>query len=135
LETSTTLVPLPPHQIAKSHSFEPNKEGGILLSSIDPNPKVIDPIPKAEPNDSIVFNDSNFKPYFVYDKLENLRANSFLKGENDVSMGGLLDQIKNNSSQQEFKAKNWLYKAPRAMGKAEASPGLLFVFDLGKGQL
>jgi len=29
LETPTTLVPLPPHQIAKSHSFELDKEGGI----------------------------------------------------------------------------------------------------------
>jgi len=50
-------------------------------------------------------------------------------------MGGLLDQINNNSSQQESKAKNWLYKAPRAVGKAEVSPGLLFVFDPGKAQL
>ena len=30
---------------------------------------------------------------------------------------------------------NWLAKAPRAVGKAMAAPGLLFVFDPGKGQL
>ena len=47
----------------------------------------------------------------------------------DVSMEDLLDQIKKDSSQQEFKAKNELYKAPRAVRKAVEAPGLLFVFD------
>jgi len=107
----------------------------MLLSLINPTPKVIDPTPKAEPNDSIVFNDSNLEPYFVDDKLENLGANSFLEGGNDGHVGGLLGPIKNDSSQEESKAKNWLVKAPRAVGKAVAVPGLLFVFGLGKGQL
>jgi len=107
---------------------EPHKNGGVLLS-------LIEPTPETEPNESIVFNDSNLKPCSVTDKLENLRANSFLEGENDVSMGGLIDQIKKDSSQQESKAKNELYKAPRAVRKAVEAPGLLFVFDLGKGQL
>jgi len=71
----------------------------------------------------------------VDDKLENLRANSFLEGENDGYVGGLLGPIKNDSSQQESKAKNCLVKAPRAVGKAVATPGLLLVFDPGKGQL
>ena len=53
----------------------------------------------------------------------------------DVSVGGLLDQDKNDSSKQESKAKNSLFKAPRAVGKAVAAPGLLSVFDSGKGQL
>ena len=53
----------------------------------------------------------------------------------DVSMGGLFDPNNNSPTKQEFKAKNWLFKAPRTVGKAEASPGLLFVFDPGKGQL
>jgi len=50
-------------------------------------------------------------------------------------MEDLLDQIKKDSSQQESKAKNGLYKAPRAVRKAVEAPGLLFVFDPGKGQL
>jgi len=53
----------------------------------------------------------------------------------DVSMGGLFDPNNNSPIKQEFKAKNWLFKAPRSVGKAEASPGLLFIFDPGKGQL
>ena len=53
----------------------------------------------------------------------------------DVSMEDLLDQIKKDSSQQESKAKNGLYKAPRAVRKAVEAPGLLFVFDPRKGQL
>jgi len=53
----------------------------------------------------------------------------------DVSVGGLLDQDKNDSSKQESKAKNWLFKAPRTVGKAVAAPGLLSVFDPEKGQL
>jgi len=55
--------------------------------------------------------------------------------EGDVSMGGLIVQIKNGSSQQEPKAKNWLFKAPRAMGKAVEALGLLSVFNPKKGQL
>ena len=50
-------------------------------------------------------------------------------------MEDLLDQIKKDSSQQESKAKNELYKPPRAVRKAVEAPGLLFVFDPGKGQL
>ena len=50
-------------------------------------------------------------------------------------MGGLIDQIKKDSSQQESKAKNELYKDPRAVRKAVEAPGLLFVFDPEKGQL
>jgi len=53
----------------------------------------------------------------------------------DGYVGGLLGKIKNDSSQQESKAKNWLVKAPRAVGKAVAAPGLLFVFDPKNGQL
>ena len=51
----------------------------------------------------------------MYDKLENLRANSFLKGENDVSMGGLLDPNKNSPNKQQSKARNGLFKAPQAV--------------------
>jgi len=61
---------------------EPPKDGGVLSSFFEPNPK-------AEPNESIVFNDSNLKPYSVNDKLENLRTNSFLEGENDVYLLGV----------------------------------------------
>ena len=60
----------------------PLKDGGVLSTFFEPNPK-------AEPTDFIVFNDSPLEPYFVDDKLENLRTNSFLEGENDVSMGGV----------------------------------------------
>jgi len=47
----------------------------------------------------------------------------------------LLDQNKNNPSNQESKAMNWLFKAPRAVVVPVADSGLLAVFDLGKGQL
>jgi len=53
----------------------------------------------------------------------------------DGYVRGLLGPIKNDLSQQESKAKNWLVKAPRAVGKAVAAPGLLFVFDPKKDQL
>jgi len=53
----------------------------------------------------------------------------------DGYVRGLLGPIKNDSSQQESKVKNWLVKAPRAVGKAVEAPGLLFLFDPGKGQL
>ena len=56
---------------------EPLKDGGVLSFFFQPNPK-------AEPNESIIFNDSNFKSYFGDGKLENLRTNSFLEGENDA---------------------------------------------------
>jgi len=56
---------------------EPLKDGGVLSFFFQPNPK-------AEPNESIIFNDFNLKSYFVDGKLENLRTNSFLEGENDV---------------------------------------------------
>jgi len=52
----------------------------------------------------------------------------------DVSMGGLFDPNTNSPNKQESKAKNWLFKAPQAVGKAVAAPVLLFVFDRGKGQ-
>ena len=61
---------------------EPLKDGGVLSSFFQPNPK-------AEPSESTVFNDSNLKPYFVDGKLENLRTNSFLEGENDVYLLGV----------------------------------------------
>ena len=61
---------------------EPLKDGGVLSSFFEPNPK-------AEPNESIVFNDSNLKPHFVNGTLENLRTNSFLEGENDVYFQGV----------------------------------------------
>ena len=61
---------------------EPLKDGEVLSSFLEPNPM-------EEPNDSIVFNDSNLKPYFVNEKLENLRTNSFLEGENDVYLLGV----------------------------------------------
>ena len=69
------------------------------------------------------FHDSKLKPYFGDDKLENLRANSFLEGENDVSIGGLFDPNNNSPNKEESKAKNGLIKAPWT------------VFDPGKGQL
>ena len=83
---------------------EPLKDGGVLP-----------PLPEPTP-----------KPYFENHKLENLRANSFLEGENDANMGTLLDQSKSNPSDQESKdlnqeskslnqaskAKNGLFKAP-----------------------
>jgi len=55
--------------------------------------------------------------------------------DREVYVGGLLDQEKNDSSKQESTAKNWLFKAPRAVGKAVAALGLLSVFNPGKGQL
>ena len=55
--------------------------------------------------------------------------------EFDVSMGGLLDQNKNDSSQQESKAENCLYKAPWPVGKVITAPDLQTVFDRGKGLL
>ena len=33
------------------------------------------------------FNDTDLKPYFEDDKLENLRKNSFVEGEYDAPMG------------------------------------------------
>jgi len=36
----TTLIPLPPHQITKSKSIEPLKDGGVLLSFLEPTLKV-----------------------------------------------------------------------------------------------
>ena len=55
---------------------EPLKHGGVLLSLLEPTPKA----------------------YFEDDRLENLRKNSFLEGENDVYMGGPLDQSKSNQA-------------------------------------
>ena len=45
-----------------------------------------------------------------------------------------LDQSRTTKSTR-VQAKNWLVKAPRAVGKAVAAPGLLFVFDPRKDQL
>jgi len=122
-------------QVSPNHGVQKEEEMVYAVEDdmleFNPNPKLIDPTPKSEPNDSIVFNDSNLKPYFVDGKLEKLRANSFLEGDNDGHVGGLLGLMKHDSSQQESKAKNWLFKAPRAVGKAAAAPGLLFVFDQG----
>ena len=61
---------------------EPLKDGGVLSSFFETNPK-------TEPKESIVFNDSNLIPYFVNDKLENLRTNSVLEGENDGYLLGV----------------------------------------------
>ena len=52
---------------AKFHSFEPIKEGGFFLSLNEPTPK----------------------PHVENGKLENLRENSFLEGENDVYLLGV----------------------------------------------
>ena len=119
-ETPTTFVPLPPHQIATFHSIEPIKEGSFFLSLIEPTPK----------------------PYFENANLENLRTNSFLEGENDVNMGTVLEQGMSNPSNQKSKALNqaskgltWLPMAPQTVVKTMVAPGLLFVFDPGKGQL
>jgi len=103
------------------------KDGGVLLF-------LLETTPKAHSED---------------DKLENLRANSFLEGENDANMGTVLDQTKSNPSDQESrdlnqeskslnqasKAKNGLFKAPQAVVLAVVCASLLFVFDPGKGQL
>jgi len=61
----------------------------------------------------------------------------FLRGLDpaDVSMGGLLEKNKNDSSQQESKAENCLYKAPWPVGKVITAPDLQTVFDRGKGLL
>jgi len=45
---------------------EPLKDGGVLFSLLEPTPK----------------------PSLEDDKLENLRKNSFLEGEDDAHMGG-----------------------------------------------
>ena len=85
-------------------------------------------------NESFTPNMMGLRPHLNDRHPLNLRTNSFLEGENDVSMGGLLDQNKSVPSKQKSKPKNWLFKAPRAVGKAVAAPGLLSVFDRGKGQ-
>jgi len=99
---------------------EPLKDGGVLPPLLGPTPK----------------------PHFENDKLENLRTNSFLEGENDVNMGTILDQGMSNPSNQKSKALNqtskgltWLPKAPQTVVKTMVASGLLFVFDPGKGQL
>jgi len=106
---------------------EPLKDGGVFLSLLEPTPKA----------------------YFEDDKLKNLRANSFLEGENDAYMGRLLDQSKSNPSNQESKdlnqeykplnqaskAKNGLFRAPLAVVVAVIHTSWLGVFDPGKGQL
>ena len=86
---------------------------------------------KPEKIESVTPNMMKLRPYVNNNQPSNLRANSFLEGNNDVFVGRLLDQDKNDSSKQESKAKNWLFKAPRAV----AAPVLLFVFDREKGQL
>ena len=90
---------------------------------------------KPTKNEYITPNMMELRPYINNRHPLNLRANSFLEGENDVSMGGLLDQNKNDSSQQESKAENCLYKAPWAVGKVITAPDLQTVFDRGKGLL
>ena len=42
---------------------------------------------------SCTFNVADLKPYYEDDHLENLRANSFLKGEDDVPKEGLSDHV------------------------------------------
>ena len=59
---------------------------------------------------SCTFNVAKLKLYFEDDNLENLRANSFLEGEDDVPMKGMLDQDKENPSNQEIKALSLLFK-------------------------
>jgi len=49
---------------------------------------------------SCTFNVSDLKPYFEDDKLENLRANSFSEGEDDVPKGDQHDQPKESPSNQ-----------------------------------
>ena len=51
---------------------------------------------------SCTFNVANLKPYFDYDKLENLRANSLQKGEDDIPMGSNEgDQVQRQSNPKE----------------------------------
>jgi len=76
---------------------EPLKDGGVLLSFLEPT----------------------LKAYFENDKLENLRANSFLEGENDAYMGGLLDQTKSNPSNKESKDLNQEYKSLNQASKGK----------------
>jgi len=90
---------------------------------------------KPEKIEFVTPNMTELRPYLNNHQPSNLRANSFLEGENDVSVGDLLDQDKNESSKQESTAKNGLFKAPQVVGKAVAALGLLSVFDPRKGQL
>jgi len=84
---------------------------------------------------SCTLNVADLKPYFEDDNLENLRANSFLEGEDDVPMKGILDQDKVNPRNQEIKALSFLFKELQPVGetvvKAEVQTGI----DLGKGHL
>ena len=53
---------------------------------------------------SCTFNVADIKPYFEDDKLENLRANSFLELEDDVPMKDQHDELNENSKSQEIKS-------------------------------
>ena len=71
---------------------------------------------------SCTFNVADLKPYYEDDNLENLRANSFLEGEDDVPTGGKLDQGDDIASTQASKALNQeaktavlLFSSPRAV--------------------
>jgi len=57
---------------------------------------------------SCPFNVVDLKPYFEDDKLQNLRKNSFLEGEDDAPMGGQHDQPKVSPRNQEIKSTSLL---------------------------
>ena len=84
---------------------------------------------------SCTFNVVDLKPYFEDDNLENLRANSFLQGENNVPMKGILDQDKVNPSNQEIKALNLLFKEPRSVGETTVNADVQAGMDPRKGHL
>ena len=52
---------------------------------------------------SCTFNISDFEPYFEDDNIKNLRANSFLEGEDNVPMGDQLYEPKEGANSQDFK--------------------------------
>jgi len=95
---------------------------------------------------SCTFNVADLKPYYEDDHLENLRANSFLEGEDDVPPGGKLDQGNDKAStqasktlNQEAKAVVSLFSSPRIVvyhhGQTVVESAQPAVLDPGKVQL
>jgi len=63
-------------------------------------------MPQADGPNSCTFNVVDLKPYFEDDKLENLRENSFLEGEDDVPMEDQQGEPKDTPNTKDFKARN-----------------------------
>ena len=120
-ESSHVFLKDIPHDIPPKITPQPHLD--LIPKAIQPNKHQKEAMFQQREYGVGAFHDSMLKPYFGDNKIENLRANSFLEGENDVSMGGLFDPNNNSPNKEESKAKNGLIKAPWT------------VFDPGKDQL